>query len=258
MIVSKEISGDTYRNLINYAYNECNYILVKYYIDQHPENGKEMMDIILSTPGFTKDEIIKNYSDNYLAKAYEYFKDNKEIFNDIYLGKRKREFEKGNIYRDSEYFSRKISIKNNISRVYYDYIKEKWLNKFKHNIVFNTIDFIDDIVIDDLDSFTIDVQKISTTSVKIPHSEVYVFKFNEEMKKELLSRNSIYDYYFPESLEYISFLKDNSYWLYSVTHENICDIYCENEEEFKYLQSLGIEFEDNKFEKTVHFENLNM
>ncbi len=261
MIVNKEISGDTYKNLIDYAYNECNYVLVKYYIDQHPGDGKEMMDIILSTPGFTKDDIIKNYSDNYLDKAYDHFKDNEKIFNDTYLGNRKRKFLKGNIYRDSEYFRRKRTIKNNISRIYYDYIKETWLNRFKHNIVFKKINFVENIVIDDLDDldvFTIDFQKVPTTSVKIPHSEVYVLKFNEEMKEELLRRNSIYDYYFPKSLEDISFLKDNSYWLYSITHEEICDIYCEDKKEFEYLKSLGIEFEGNKFEKTVHFEELNM
>ena len=260
MVVNKEISGDTYKNLIDYAYNKCNYILVKYYIDQHPKNGKEMMDIILSTPGFTKDDIIKNYSDIYLDKAYEYFKDNEKIFNDIYLRNRKRKFLNENIYRDSEYFQRKRTIKDNISRVYYNYIKEKWLNRFKHNIVFKTINFVEDLVIDYSDNFPIDFQKDTTTYVtkKIPHSEVYVLKFNDEIKEDLLSKNSIYDYYFPKSLEDISFLKDNSYWLYSVTHEEICDIYCEDEQEFKYLKSLGIEFEDDKFEKTAHFEKINI
>ncbi len=248
MIVSKEIEGDTYKQLINYAYSKCNYLLVKYYTDQHWKKSTKTLEIILATPGFTKDDIIKNYSDDYLEYAYRYFKDNEKIFDWNYFQVRKRK----NLSNDKEheYFNRKSIIKGTINRFIYNYIKEEWLKKVKHNIVLKRTNFTEDFIVDFLEDFGKDFNN------KIPYSEVYVLKFNEEMKKELLNRKSIYDYKFLESLEDISFLKDNSYWLYSITHENICDIYCEDEKEFEYLKSLGIEFEGNKFEKIFNSEKL--
>ena len=49
-----------------------------------------------------------------------------------------------------------------------------------------------------------------------------------------------------------------------MAHEKICDIYCENEEEYNYLRSIGIEFEEDHFiplsekeKKNLYYEIFN-
>ncbi len=56
---------------------------------------------------------------------------------------------------------------------------------------------------------------------------------------------------FPED---IAFFRNGYCWLYSVAHEEICDIYCENEEEYEYLKLIGIEFVDDEFVPTPKAE----
>lgn len=72
----------------------------------------------------------------------------------------------------------------------------------------------------------------------------------QEENKELLNKKSIYDWCFLTSLEDLCFYKNGYCWLYSVGHEEICDIFCENEEEYEYLKSIGIKFVDDKFVPT--------
>ncbi len=72
----------------------------------------------------------------------------------------------------------------------------------------------------------------------------------QEENKELLNKKSIYDWCFLTSLEDLCFYKNGYCWLYSVAHEEICDIFCENEEEYEYLKSIGIKFVDDKFVPT--------
>ena len=49
-----------------------------------------------------------------------------------------------------------------------------------------------------------------------------------------------------------------------MVHEKICEIYCENEEEYNYLRSTGIEFEEDYFipfseeeKKNLYYEIFN-
>lgn len=49
------------------------------------------------------------------------------------------------------------------------------------------------------------------------------------------------------NLDNLSLYINDIPWLYSVPHENIWDIYCRSEEEYKYLKSIGVEFKEKNF-----------
>lgn len=80
--------------------------------------------------------------------------------------------------------------------------------------------------------------------------DIIFFKTEQEIKKYLLENKDLYAWLNPNYPEDIAFFKDGYCWLYSVAHEEMCDIYCENNEEYEYLKSIGIEFLDNKFIST--------
>lgn len=75
--------------------------------------------------------------------------------------------------------------------------------------------------------------------------EVRYYKLTSNTQKYLLTNDSMYNWLNPKYPEDISFFKNGYCWLYSVSHEHICDIYCEDEEEYEYLKSIGVEFVDD-------------
>ncbi len=76
----------------------------------------------------------------------------------------------------------------------------------------------------------------------------YYFKNTGKVKKDILESDKIlWEWIFPYCQENICFLRNNQYWLKSVAHEKICNIYCESEEEYEYLKSIGIEFYEDKY-----------
>lgn len=124
-------------------------------------------------------------------------------------------------------FRRLLIIKSSINLVFYNHVKEMWLEKIKHNLVGEQL---------------IDVKEENIFDIAI----LYIFKFNEEMKNDILAKMSLYEWCQPKYLDDIAFIKNNNYWLYSITSREYCDILCENEQEFEYLKFIGIEFEDDK------------
>ena len=56
-------------------------------------------------------------------------------------------------------------------------------------------------------------------------------------------------------MDNICFYKNNKCWLYSVAHEQICDIYCDSKDEFEYLKSIGVKFIEKQYnpEKCIPF-----
>ena len=75
----------------------------------------------------------------------------------------------------------------------------------------------------------------------------HFYRFSAEIKNYLLTNKNLYAWLNPGYPEDISFFKDGYCWLYSVAHEDLCDIYCENEKEYEYLKSIGIQFWDDEF-----------
>lgn len=107
---------------------------------------------------------------------------------------------------------------------------------------------------------------ISNTEFRDPPNfdklfEILFFKTDKELEKYMLSNSDLYAWLNPNYPEDISFFKDGYCWLYSVAHEEMCDIYCESVEEYNYLRSIGIEFIDDKFieisNTELYFENYN-
>lgn len=91
--------------------------------------------------------------------------------------------------------------------------------------------------------------------------EILFYKTDKEVEKYLLTSKNLYTWLNPKFPEDISFFKNGYCWLYSVTHEELCDIYYESEEEYNYFKSIGIEFIDEKFtenlDNELYFEDYN-
>lgn len=74
--------------------------------------------------------------------------------------------------------------------------------------------------------------------------DVYFYKFNNQLRQLLLENDSIYSWLHPTYPEDIAFFKNGYCWLYSVAHEDMCEIYYETDEEYHELIQLGIEFDE--------------
>ena len=90
-------------------------------------------------------------------------------------------------------------------------------------------------------------------------SDILFYKFDDDLVSFLLKKNNLYDWLNPNSPEDIAFFKNGYCWLYSVAHEDICDIYCKNRKEYEELKKIGLEFYENDFEETpkdkLYFED---
>lgn len=84
--------------------------------------------------------------------------------------------------------------------------------------------------------------------------EIFFIKTSDKLKKYLLSNNDLYNWLHTKYPEDVSFFKNGYCWLYSVAHEELCYIYCENKEEYEYLKSIGIEFVDTEYKETPQNE----
>ena len=226
MLVNQEIKGATYRNLISYIFDSCTMCTVTEYHDAYPENTKKRIEIILKEKNYTKEELIKNYSESFLEKIADEFKNNKQIFNEEYIKKYEvptdilsmKKFQK---------MQRKRVIQRPIKKIVYKDKIQKWLEKYKSYIIKSEKKYIE-----------FQPKEI------IPYQTIYYLKMNQELKKELLSKESLFEWKYPEMIEDISFFKNDQCWLFNVTHEEILDIMCDSKEEYDYLKSIGIEFVD--------------
>lgn len=92
--------------------------------------------------------------------------------------------------------------------------------------------------------------------------EVFFLKTNQLVKDYILTNRNLYQWLNPKYPEDISFFKNGYCWLYSVVHEEMCEIYCDNIKEYEYLKSLGIKFVEEKFVPTpkenLYYENYNI
>lgn len=80
---------------------------------------------------------------------------------------------------------------------------------------------------------------------------IYFYKTSDEVKEYLLSNKDIYKWINPKYPEDIAFFKNGWCLLSTTIHERIFYIEVENKEEYEYLKSIGIEFEEKEFEPTL-------
>lgn len=234
MLVKNEIKNDVYNKLINYIFDKSDIISVTVYNDQHSEANKKVRTIIMSVDNNLINSIINNYNEDKLEIIYKKFHDNELIFDKDYVNR----WENSNYDSYLKELNRHSVITSSIMNYIYEINTNNWINKYK------------DIIIKK--------NEILLNS-GVHHSTIYYLKLNNEIKNELILKNSIFNWCYPSSIEDICFFKNGYCWLYSVTHEKICDIYCENKEEYEYLKSIGIEFLNDDFVPTpkdkLYFEN---
>lgn len=233
MLIKKDIRGKAYIDLMNYAFENCDAVFVEKLHDQHPEDYKKTVNIILSECNCSVKDIVERYSDRYLFEMCNRFKENEDIFDIDYRNNYEqnfsnlnaKEFEKGN--EDN----RKRIILGTLSRIVYNELTDDWLNKFK-----------EDIILQEEHTYYNELQKKN-----IHISTFYYLKLTKKVKDEILKKQSLYSWVFPNSIENLCFFKNGYCWLDSVAHEKFCEIYCKNEEEYEYLKSIGIQFIEKKF-----------
>lgn len=86
---------------------------------------------------------------------------------------------------------------------------------------------------------------------KVIHSIIYMFSLDDDTKSIVLDNPNPFSWLFPNFLEDICFYDNDRCLLLTITHEEVCDLYCESKEEWEKFKSMGIEFyeEDYTFEQ---------
>lgn len=234
MIINKNIENDTYLKLVHYAFQKCDSIFLIKRNDRHKLNTSKIMEIIMQTNQYSENDIIDKYLENpekFIEEIIEQFIDNDTIFEEddwkeklMNLGMSSEKIEELKVN------NRFHMIEGSIMQFVYETLTKHWVNKNKDSII-----------------KTIDYYITEPSGDKFLYENVYYINLTKEIKQEILNKSSIFDWCFPMALEDLCFFKDGYCWLYSVAHEEILDIYCENEEEFNYLKSIGVKFRFHHF-----------
>lgn len=230
MLIVNDINRKSCVKLLKYLINKCDVVSLTKYHDQHTSNTNKVIDVIrVENP--TLLENIVSFSDDltqidmYINKACQLYKDDSRIFDSEY----KNKYEQIELLiRSSSNWkmeNRKSMIRDSLMWYIYDKRTSHWLFKVRNSIISkeNNI-FVEPFI----------------------HSTTYYLKLTDEIKSEILSKSSIYNWSFPYSLEDISFFMKKQCLLCSVSHEEYCSVYCQNEQEYNYLKSIGITFIDTK------------
>ena len=243
MLIEGNVSGKVYKDLISYALKNCDVIFVERYHDQHSETTKKMINFFKES-GLSEDYLYNNYSEELLENLYQKYKNNDIIFNKAY----KKRWEPENdpeTTNSLKWLNRRSRITTPIKRLYRNRVIDNWLNKYKSNIISQK-------------EIYSDISLYGTADFH--YSTIYFLKITKELEHEILNRPDLYDSWcFPNSIENITFFKGEYCWLYSVSHEDLCEIYVKDEEEYNYLKSIGIKFFEDIYTPTPkersYFEN---
>ena len=224
MIIRGKVDGDLYKKLMSYIVSKSDVLSVSVRLDYDRKIANKVINIIMSSNEYAINDIVNNFSKEYIEKIAEKNKKNKLIFDEEYICNEKQCVIK-HIQNFSEeyrkkliYDRRKNHIKSIIYWMVYEYKTTNWLHKFKTNIIYK--------------------------SCKDPSYTTYYLNLTVDLINDILSRNSFNDWNFPFSVEDIALFKNKQCLLCSETHENMWDIYCKDENEYKYFKSIGIKFND--------------
>lgn len=224
------MNKETYQKLIDYIFQTCNIFELKKYTTNHIHRNLRVINVILNKK--PKDLDI-TYTKECLDWLYNRFKEDSVIFNKGY----QNHYEiKDSTLKEKEYKkrveeNRKTVIENSI----FNYINDIATNDFLLRNANHLIYIREDIeVIGDY------------------KNSYYYFKTDNQIKKEIQNINSIYAWQAPYFLEDITFYKNGICWLWSISHEEKCEIVFQKEdkEEYEYLKSIGIEFCEKEFTPT--------
>lgn len=222
----KKINNNAYKKLIMYAYEICNKVelkKIKHFV-VNKEKKQEILKIIISNPKFTKENLIKNYSEKTLDDIYFEYKDDNRFFCDNEI--RKKLHYKNDVEYQNVLTKYKKSYINSIIELFlYNERCSKFLEKYDNNII----------------------DKISTE-----YEEYYYFKMDKHFIDFFMNEtDNIYDFTFPYNLENLCIYINDDIWLESVADDKLCFINCRTEEEYEKIKSFGINFVKEKHKKEL-------
>ena len=188
------------------------------------EKKQENLKIIISNPKFTKENLIKNYSEKTLDDIYFEYKDDNRFFCDNEI--RKKLHYKNDVEYQNVLTKYKKSYINSIIELFlYNERCSKFLEKYDNNII----------------------DKISTE-----YEEYYYFKMDKHFIDFFMNEtDNIYDFTFPYNLENLCIYINDDIWLESVADDKLCFINCRTEEEYEKIKSFGINFVKEKHKKEL-------
>lgn len=222
----KKINNNAYKKLIMYAYEICDKVelkKIKHFV-VNKEKKQEILKIIISNPKFTKENLIKNYSEKTLDDIYFEYKDDNRFFCDNEI--RKKLHYKNDVEYQNVLTKYKKSYINSIIELFlYNERCSKFLEKYDNNII----------------------DKISTE-----YEEYYYFKMDKHFIDFFMNEtDNIYDFTFPYNLENLCIYINDDIWLESVADDKLCFINCRTEEEYEKIKSFGINFVKEKHKKEL-------
>ena len=222
----KKINNNAYKKLIMYAYEICDKVelkKIKHFV-VNKEKKQEILKIIISNPKFTKENLIKNYSEKTLDDIYFEYKADNRFFCDNEI--RKKLHYKNDVEYQNVLTKYKKSYINSIIELFlYNERCIKFLEKYENNII----------------------DKISTE-----YEEYYYFKMDKHFIDFFMNEtDNIYDFTFPYNLENLCIYINDDIWLESVADDKLCFINCRTEEEYEKLKSFGINFVKEKHKKEL-------
>lgn len=100
------------------------------------------------------------------------------------------------------------------------------------------------------DQWVVNMERSGIPALSDDGFGVYFYNFSDKTKEYLLYNRDLYEWLNPDYPEDLAFFEDGYCWLYSVAHEQLCFIYCDDEQEYEYLKSIGIEFYEEDFMHT--------
>ncbi len=236
MYVNK-MNNEVYKKVLDYKLDKCKYFSLAIYTNQRKEETNKHIDIITTNSKYTKNFILNNFSEELIKEVCEFFKDNQGIYNvdehvkeimaNPFSINSNEEEEKRRLIPLEEY-NRDECVKNAIYWFVYDRITNDFICKYKDSII-----KIEDEIYDE--------HCLEYNKDQPIYRRIYIFKLNDELKK-IIKEINLCDWSYPTRLEDLCLIIDNYLWIYSITHEDEFNIYLENEEEYNYLKSIGVEF----------------
>lgn len=216
---------EIYLKLVSYASEKCDVICVTKRFYKY-EITPKIIDAILKESNDIETDVLLKYETIVLKYSEEYFNywcnklaNDETVFDKEYV----REFEKTIANRkkteDHKKEVRCYYIRNALDWILYEYNTTKWLRKYKNRIIYKE---------------------------EIEKGINYYLKINGTLKAEILSKQGFRDWTFPNSIEALSYYKNERCWLYTVLR--ICPrINYEDRKEYEYLKSIGVKFMEKHY-----------
>ena len=225
MIIKNESVYRKGDELVNYLLDKCDMISV--YVYYHYLNRSDV-DKVIKVISINDNELLNNLLENYNQKRIEYicdkYKDNSLIFDEEFMESAWKEDKKAFEFYKNRY------IYGALRQCVDEHLANKWLMKYKSNLISKKKEYLAD-------------------SISIPKHESgvrYYLKLDEKLKEEIKSKSSLYDWDSPED---ICFFKDSKCLLETVSHEELCWLYCYSEDEYNLYRKMGIKFFNDEYDE---------